>query len=128
MMTRIAAALIAATIALPTYAAGLPQHVGQCATAGVLTVTHRLRDAFTGEDAPWSGSAIRFDNKGWQISYGQEPSVDHSRPGDDVKICLVYIPPNCPPGDNRGRIYHTTNMRTKESWTLPDAQHGCGGI
>ena len=30
-------------------------------------------------------------------------------------------------GDARGRIYTTTNLRTLESWTMPDSEHQCGG-
>jgi hypothetical protein len=44
-----------------------------------------------------------------------------------VRICLVSLPQNCPPGDTRGRIYKTTNLRTRQSWTLPDSEHSCGG-
>ena len=30
-------------------------------------------------------------------------------------------------GDNRGKIYTTTNLRTLDSWTLTDSEHSCGG-
>jgi hypothetical protein len=36
------------------------------------------------------------------------------------------IPKDCPPGDDRGREYTTTNLRTDEAWTLPDSQQMCG--
>lgn len=39
----------------------------------------------------------------------------------------MSLPQHCPPGDNRGKIYTTTNMRTVKSWTLPDSEHRCGG-
>jgi hypothetical protein len=39
----------------------------------------------------------------------------------------MRLPTNCPPGDHRGKLYTTTNLRTEEAWTLPDAEHGCGG-
>ena len=42
-------------------------------------------------------------------------------------MCLIQIPYPCPPGDNRGRLYKTTNLRTHRSWTLRDAEHMCGG-
>jgi hypothetical protein len=41
--------------------------------------------------------------------------------------CLTKLPTHCPPGDQRGKWYTTTNLRTDESWTLPDAEHMCGG-
>jgi hypothetical protein len=105
----------------PAKSAPLPRHVGECVETRVKTVENRL------ENAPGSGSAITFVNGGTQVSYDQVPEVDGSRPGDRVKMCLVSIPKGCPPGDTRGRQYRTTNMRTGQSWTLPDAEHMCGG-
>jgi hypothetical protein len=99
----------------------LPRRVGECVETRVKTVENRL------ENAPGSGSAISFVNGGYQVSYDQVPAVDRSRPGDPVRMCLVSIPTDCPPGDTRGRQYHTTNKRTSQSWTLPDAEHMCGG-
>jgi hypothetical protein len=49
------------------------------------------------------------------------------RSGDKVKLCLVSLPEDCPPGDDRGKIYRATNLRTGESWEAPDSQHSCGG-
>ena len=60
-------------------------------------------------------------------SYDTVAAIIKSRPGDPVKMCLVSIPRGCPPGDNRGRMYKTTNLRTHGVWTLPDAEHRCGG-
>ncbi|MFI5010747.1 MAG: hypothetical protein ACHQAY_00205 [Hyphomicrobiales bacterium] len=117
---------LAATLGLSTMidgvaAAGLPLRVGECVATRVKTVTSRL------EHMPGTGSAIEFVNGGYQVSYDQVPAVDRSRPGDPVTVCLVSIPKDCPPGDDRGREYRTTNRRTGQSWTLPDAQHMCGG-
>jgi hypothetical protein len=78
-------------------------------------------------DTPGSGSAARFANGGGQMSYKEVAPITRSRAGDAVKICLVSIPRGCPPGDDRGRVYRTTNLRTRQSWTLPDSQHSCGG-
>jgi hypothetical protein len=50
-----------------------------------------------------------------------------SRVGDRVRICLVSIPKGCPPGDERGRAYATTNLRTGAAWTRRDSAHLCGG-
>jgi hypothetical protein len=102
-------------------AAGLPRRVGQCVQTRVKEVATRL------ENTPGSGSAIDFENGGYQVSYEQVEEVDRSRPGDPVTMCLVSIPKGCPPGDNRGREYCTTNKRTGQSWTLRDAEHMCGG-
>ncbi|SDR51487.1 hypothetical protein SAMN05519103_04324 [Rhizobiales bacterium GAS113] len=102
-------------------AANLPRRVGECVETRVKEVANRL------ENTPGSGSAVAFVNGGSQVSYDQVPQVDASRPGDAVTMCLVSIPRGCPPGDQRGRRYRTTNKRTGQSWTLPDAEHMCGG-
>ncbi len=121
MLFTFCASVAALAMADAAIAAGLPRHVGQCVETRVKEVANRL------ENTPGSGSAISFANGGYQVSYDQVPEVDRSRPGDPVTMCLVSTPKGCPPGDNRGREYRTTNKRTGQSWTLPDAEHMCGG-
>lgn len=104
-----------------------PARVGTCAYTFVRAVTQRLEDGRTHRVIPNSGSAVEFGNGVYQVSYDQVPAVNNSRRGDHVFICLIKLPENCPPGDDRGKIYTATNLRTLESWTLPDAQHMCGG-
>ena len=101
-------------------AQSLPSREGQCSQTTISRLGHRLDD-------PGTGSLVNFANGGGQVSYDEVPQLARSKVGDKVYICLIQIPTNCPPGDNRGRIYTTTNLRTQESWTLPDSQHGCGG-
>ena len=108
-------------------AAPLPAAVGQCSDTRIAKIGERLEDGATGEPMAGSGSAVTFANRGYQVSYDEEPAIQHSRRGDPVHICLVKLPQNCPRGDHRGRIYTTTNLRTGESWTLPDSEHSCGG-
>jgi hypothetical protein len=108
-------------------AAGLPAQVGQCSETKISKIEQRLQDTTTGRSVPGSGSAVNFANRGYQVSYDEVPAIRHSRRGDRVRICLVKLPEDCPKGDNRGRVYTTTNLRTNESWTLPDSEHGCGG-
>jgi len=74
-----------------------------------------------------SGSAADFKNGGHVISYSKEPLLLNSRTGDRVKMCLISIPQDCPPGDDRGRQYRIINIRTRESVVMADAQHMCGG-
>jgi hypothetical protein len=64
---------------------------------------------------PGTGSAISFDNGGVQVSYDNIPAIHRSQIGDAVKLCLVSVPEDCPPNDDRGKIY-----RTGESWEAPD--------
>jgi uncharacterized protein len=112
-----------ATTSGPVYPPdALPTEIGQCMIA---SITSRLQADINA--SPDDGSAISFDNGGFQVSYEKEQAIIASKVGDKVLMCLVEIPENCPPGDDRGRIYTTTNLRTQQSWTLPDSQHSCGG-
>jgi hypothetical protein len=117
--------LSAAVVAASAEAAPLPKHVGQCSTTRIKDVETRLEDGNT--PILDSGSAVVFINDGYQVSYDTVSAITHSRAGDPVRMCLVTIPHPCPRGDDRGRIYKTTNLRTHRSWTLPDSEHSCGG-
>lgn len=111
-----------------TNAPDLPSRVGDCVTTAVAEVTPRIDNGqtLTMEDFD-SGTAISFTNGGFQVSYEREGALLGSRKGDPIRMCLVSIPRNCPSGDNRGRVYSTTNLRTQQTWSLPDSQHDCGG-
>ena len=98
-----------------------PQAIGDCVQTRVVSTGPRL------EGAPDSGSSIQYENGMSQVEYDVLPGIVHARIGDEVRLCLVSVPENCPPGDDRGRIYSATNARTGESWTAPDSQHSCGG-
>ena len=75
-----------------------------------------------------SGTSIGYQNGLANHSYGYVPAIsERSRVGDRVKVCWISRFLNCPPGDNRGNTYRTTNVRTGEQWELPDASHVCGG-
>jgi hypothetical protein len=105
----------------------LPKRIGQCSQTTISEIGTRLEDGGTGRPVPDSGSAVSFANGGSQVSYETVPPIVRSRVGDKVTMCLVFIPRHCPPGDDRGRQYKTTNLRTHQSWRLPDSQHSCGG-
>jgi len=113
--------------AAPAQAGGLPERIGQCVKTRIKSVETRLVDGATNKPIPDSGSAVSFANGGYQVSYDTAPAIVHSKDGDRVRMCLVSIPQHCPTGDARGRVYHTTNLRTHKSWTLRDAEHMCGG-
>jgi uncharacterized protein len=53
-------------------------------------------------------------------------TADFSK-GDKVKLCLVALPDNCPPGDDRGKVYSVTNYKNKKSFVGIDSWHSCGG-
>ena len=99
----------------------MPVKIGQCVFTSIESVGYRM------EGETDSGVAISFANGGFQVSYSSDRAALQSKKGDPVKFCLVSKPKGCPPGDDRGREYKTTNLRTNKSWTMPDSQHGCGG-
>ncbi len=103
-----------------------PTKFGTCAFTTISRVEQRLEEQNHRPVAD-SGSAVVLANGVYGVSYDEVPAVNQSRKGDHVMTCLVLIPTGCPPGDKRGRFYTTTNLRTMESWTLPDAEHECGG-
>jgi len=115
-------ALAAPAAAAPQAAADvLPTQVGQCVQTRVKSVGTRL------ENTPGSGSAIAYTNGGGQVSYDQVLGIDDSQAGDSVKLCLDSLPQDCPPGDDRGKVYSGTNLRTGETWSEADSEHSCGG-
>jgi len=128
---------LGATVSLPDWAVeaaagpdagvagALPTEIGQCVNTRIAEITSRFQADITAD--PDDGSAVNFENGGHQVSYDKVQAIIDSKVGDPVLMCLVSIPQDCPPGDDRGRIYTTTNLRTSESWTLPDSQHFCGG-
>lgn len=121
MLVIATAILILSAIPLESSAGSIPTRVGQCADTRVVKVGTRL------EDVAGSGTSIIFSNGISLVSYDTVPEAEMSKPGDKVKICLKSIPKDCPPNDDRGRVYTVTNLRTKKKFTLPDSQHQCGG-
>jgi uncharacterized protein len=101
----------------------LPIAVGQCARSFITQIGGRLE----GDGDFSSGTSVTFANGGSQVSYDKEQAIIRSRAGDPVSVCLVELPKDCPPGDDRGKVYKTTNERTGEAWVLPDSEHMCGG-
>jgi hypothetical protein len=108
----------------------LPGKVGECADTTITSITDRFGEDLTpsrskkGSDP---GTIIRFSNSGVQVSPEKERAIVRSQIFDKVNMCLVTIPKDCPAGDIRGRVYKTTNLRTGESWSLPNDIRGCGG-
>ena len=105
----------------------LPVRVLDCGGSTINHVSDRFDRPIGTPDS--NGSSVGFANGGRNVSYDTVDAIKNSRVGDHVMVCLMHIPDpdKCPPGDVRGRIYTVTNLRTLESWTLPDSQHMCGG-
>lgn len=123
--SRATALVLAATLTLPAMARAddLPAQLGACSESTISLIGGRLE----GDNNFETGTAVQFANGGAQISYEREEGIVNSRVGDPVRICLVSVPEGCPPGDDRGKVYATTNLRTGASWEMPDSQHMCGG-
>lgn len=102
---------------------GMPTAVGACSESTINLIGGRLE----GDQTFDTGTTVGYANGGSQVTYDKEWGIIRSRVGDAVRICLVSVPQGCPPGDDRGKIYRTTNLRSGESWELPDSQHMCGG-
>jgi hypothetical protein len=99
----------------------LPTRVGVCSLSTVTQVATRL-DGVAG-----SGSDLREANGAAQVSYEQIPAADAARRGDAALVCLVGLPSDCPPGDDRGKTYAVADLRTLGAWSAPDSEHMCGG-
>lgn len=113
--------MLVAAAAGPALAQDVPTEVGDCVRTSIEEIASRL------EGAPESGDAVLYANGIYGVSYDVVVGLRLSRPGDPVELCLVSLPEDCPPGDERGKIYSATNLDNGESWELPDSQHMCGG-
>ena len=106
------------------------EHVGDCFQTRVKQVTTRLaEDDGQGHmvEVAGTGSAIVFADGHYNVAYQQIPAMDHSRPGDQVKLCVTSLPHDCPPGDTRGISYCVKNLGRGGVWRARDAEHECGG-
>ncbi|WP_068819329.1 hypothetical protein [Phormidesmis priestleyi] len=107
-------------------AAKPPTQVGRCSETFVARVGTRLVGE-TGQPIASSGTSISFTNGIYLVSYDTVSAVQASKLKDKVKMCLNSVPKNCPPGDNRGKVYKVMNYRTGGRFTMSDSQHSCGG-
>ena len=106
----------------------LPGKVGECAETTITSITDRYGEDLSPRAKKGSdpGTIVRFSNSGVQVSLRREDAIVHSQVFDKVNMCLVDIPKECPK-DLRGRVYRTTNLRTKETWSLANDIKNCGG-
>jgi hypothetical protein len=115
----IAASLLIATAAQ----AGEPVPVkeGQCVMTAIKNIGTRLQGMVG------SGDAVTYTDGIYVVSYGTITGLKGARAGDTVKLCLTGIPDECPPGDDRGKTYKATDLRTRKNWEAMNAEHMCGG-
>lgn len=121
---------LVATVGIPTIAAAQPPaKVGTCATSKIVAIGTRFDDKLRrpSKDVEDNGTTVALANGTYGVDYQFVEAVYESKVGDRVLVCLVSVPKDCPKGDDRGKVYTTTNLRTQRSWTLGDSQHMCGG-
>jgi hypothetical protein len=102
--------------------AAAPLNVGSCARTSITNIGSYF------DDMPDSGSSVYFANGLYQVSFQVVvPAIHKSKVGDPVRICLLSRQKDCPPADDRGTVYKTTNLRSGQTWTLSNSWHLCGG-
>lgn len=122
---------IAAGTGIPSGAAQaqVPARIGTCVATTIARIGTRFSDRLVKPqgDGRDEGTSVDLKNGVYGVSYAYVEAVARSRVGDRAITCLVALPKGCPKGDDRGKMFTTTNLRTLDSWTLPDSQHMCGG-
>ena len=108
------------------FSSRMPELHGQCVWTRIKSITTRFGDRITLENEN-EGTSIVYANDGYVVTYGRDYEFFDAKIGDPVVICLISVMYDCPTGDDRGSYYYTLDTRTGGSWTLPDAQHMCGG-
>jgi hypothetical protein len=104
----------------------------KCELTSIAEIGSRLGQDINGKFVPADpkevGTSIAYTNGIYGVSYDYVPAISkRSRVADPVRLCLISQYVQCPKGDDRGKTYRAINLRTKEIWSLPDAQHICGG-
>ena len=74
-----------------------------------------------------SGGISYVNGKGQVGEYAYVPAIEHSKPGDRVVLRLVCFVADCPPGDDRGKVYTALSLRTHGRCRKPNGSHICGG-
>ena len=95
--------MLGATI--PVSGQEVPNEIGQCVETTIEKVGSRLVGVSE------SGDAVMYSNGIFGVSYDAVPGLRRSKPGDPVQLCLTSLPEDCPPGDERGKIYTATNLK-----------------
>jgi len=111
----------------PNTTSAIPTKVGECSKTTVSKIGTRLTDGTTGQNIAGSGSEIEYANGIIQVSYDNVQGIEDALIGDNINLCLVSIPTDCPAGDNRGRVYTALDERTGHTWQASDSEHSCGG-
>lgn len=113
----------------------LPKEIGDCVTAEVKKKHFRL----WGRDDP--EMPIEEDGIGKEIIVRLTTGMflytgqigdnflasEYYARGAIVELCLLEFPTDCPPGDDRGKVYSLLDYRTGFKDDVVDSWHLCGG-
>ncbi len=103
-----------------------PEIPFQCSDTRIATIGTRLTEG-DGTPVPDSGSVIVLNNGIQLVDYVTPETVAREKPGDRVQVCLVWVPTDCPPGDDRGKTYRVYDYKQRRSYVMIDSGHMCGG-
>jgi hypothetical protein len=67
---QLSTAVLSFAVCLPAWAGDLPKRVGDCADPAIKSIGIRL------EGVPDSGSAVSFENGGYQVGYDRVPAIE----------------------------------------------------
>ena len=118
-------------------AKNFPKKVGECVDSVIDDKTTRFEGAVPGDTGgevsiSFQNGIILYITKVDALSSSENAdkymySTKDFAKGDRVKLCLTELPKDCPPGDDRGKIYLVQNYKNKKKFSGVDAWHMCGG-
>lgn len=112
-----------------------PRTIGGCSLTTVISKRFRMAPSpgdpgYNPSDSPLGKEVLISLKNGLGLYAGDGDtfilSTDFA-PGHRVTLCLLSLPKNCPPGDNRGKIYSLTDRQTRRTMKGIDSWHLCGG-
>lgn len=125
------------TASRPAKSSGLPVRPGDCVTTRIVDKNTRFEGVTPGETGGeisvslangiglYLTSIPHLSSEANADAY-MARTLDFAK-GDKVSLCLISLPEDCPPGDDRGKIYAVNNLKNQMSFTGVDAWHLCGG-
>ena len=105
-------------------AAPPPTRINDCSNTFIQEITTRF------DDDPDAEAVVVLTNGVvlfFYVKIDEVPALKTALPGDKVKLCLTQVPDDCPPGDERGKIYSVLNYRTQQYFKAMNSWHYCGG-
>ena len=131
--------LLGSTLSLvvpePAGAAGPPSRVGSCSDSFAFSKRFRMVPSpgdsdYQRSSDPFGKEVIISLTNGLSIYSGDGDEFILSTnfaPGHRVQACLLALPKDCPPGDQRGKRYRFVDLQTGARAEGIDSWHFCGG-